>query len=522
MPKNRVRVPMADWTGGVNEDDQAQALAINDLRIARNVYWKGHALSSRNGFARQQTTAINSAAAGNGIWELVRNQGSARDLIAVFGNKLYKNMKNATPTDITGAVTITAGQNNLVTFTHFNDDALMCNGVDVPWKWSGTGNAAVLGGSPPIFNTMLAKWNRVFGAGHAAAPRTISFSAMGDSGTWASTGTVAAVLGDASAAIEGRDFIWQLGHLGDSMFVGLQNSIGQVLYTGDSTTPFLYNQLSDFGIEGAHVYVSYGPMGYFLSRRGVHRIQPSDIGITYESSLISGRRLRATWDGLNKARIKYSYGTLYRTINGNTLCLWPLTSGSGTIHDTVLVMDVTDGPGNERFAWWTGWDANAMASVANSSTLAEELLKLTTTGFVDWCDNGTIDNLTAYTAEAATRWEDFGLPAQKKNFRDLYLEVKQSGSFNLNIDVLYDYATTASQTLTQSTAGAAQASWGGSPVAAVWGTAVWPTLGIVRDYLLGVDDGVVMSLRFYTSGANQPWSIYRAVPAVQGIGETKV
>ena len=512
---------MGDWRGGVNEDEQPSALQPNELRIARNVYLKGTALSARNGFTRLQTVAINSGASGGGVWQLARAQGATLDFIGVFGNQFLSDIKNATPTDRTGAITVTAGQNNLVTFTNFNEVAIMCNGVDAPWQWTGSGNASVLGGSPPLFNTMLAKWNRVFGAGHAAAPRTIRYTPAGDAATWTSSLTVAAILGDSSSAIEGRDFIWQLGHLGDSIFVGLQNSLGRVIYTGDSTTPFRYTQLADFGIEGAHVYVAYGPIGYFLSRRGVHRISPDETGLTYESSLISGRKLRNTWDELNKARIRYSYGTLYRTVDGNTLILWPLTTGGGTIHNITLVMDVTEGPGKESFWWWTGWDANAMASVINASTRAEELLKTTTTGFVDLCDDDTDDNTAAYTAEAATRWEDFGLPAQKKNFRDLYLELKQTGIFNLNIDAYYDYATTVSQRLTQTTSGAAQASWNGSPVAAVWNTALWPTLGIIRSYLLGVDDGVTLSLRFYTSGANQPWSVYRAVPSVEAIGESQ-
>ena len=453
-----------------------------------------------------------------GVFQLIRNQGADADNIGVFGDNLYKDLKNASPTQITGTVTITSGQNNLVTFTHFNDVALMCNGVDNPWKWAGSGNASIIGGSPPIFNTMLAKWNRVFGAGHAAAPRTIRFSNLGDYETWGSSNTVAAILGDSSSAVEGRDFIWQLGHLGDSAFVGLQNSLGRILYTGDSTTPFRYNQLSEFGIEGAHNYVAVGNGGYFLTNRGVHFIRPSDILITYESSLISGRRLRAFWGLLNKSRIKYTTGTLYNTRGGNLLVLWPLSTGSSTTHDAVLIMDVTDGPGKEHFAIWTGWDANAMAQVRNTSSQREELLFTSSVGYVWQGDDGsTSDNGSAFLAEAATRWEDFGVPSEKKNFRDLYLEVRQSGAFDLNIAIYFDYNTAASQTITQTLAGSAQAAWD----SAVWDTDVWPTLGILRDYLLGVDDGVTMAFRFYTAGAEQPWTIFKAVPAVEAVGEAK-
>jgi hypothetical protein len=509
---------MADFSGGLNEDDQPGALQANELRIARNVYWKGKALSSRFGATRLQSSAINGGAAGTGIWQLVRSQGTLFDTIAVFGNKLYKDAKDAAPTDITGAVTITAGQDKLVTFTHFNDLALMVNGTDNPWKWSGSGNAAALGGSPPIFNTMLAKWNRVFGAGHAAAPRTIRYTGLGDPEVWTAAFTVAAILGDSSSAVEGRDFIWQLGHLGDSAFVGLQNSLGRILYTGDTTTPFRYNQLSEFGIEGAHNYVAVGNGGYFLTNRGVHFIRPSDILITYESSLISGRRLKTTWDALNKSRIKYTHGMLYQTRSGNLLVLWPLTTGSGSIHDMVLIMDVTDGPGTERFAVWTGWDANSFGIGRNSSSQREELLFTSTVGYVWQPDDGsTSDNTAAFAAEAATRWEDFGVPSEKKNFRDLYIEARQTGAFNLGIDVYFDYATTLTQSLELSLGGQSQALWGSF----IWGTDLWATLGIERSYLFGVDDGVVISFRLNTDGANEPWSVYKLVPAVEAVGEAK-
>lgn len=525
--KTRIRVPYLDLAGGLNEDDNPAALQPNELRVARNVYWKGRALSTRFGSARLQTTAINSGAAVTGVYQLVRNQGADLDNIAVVGNKIYSNAKGLTPTDITGAVTITAGQNNQVTFTNFNNIVYMANGVDNPWEWSGSGNAAAVGGTPPVFKTMLAKWGRLFGAGHAAAPRTIRFSALNDGETWAAGNTAPATLSDASGVAEGRDYIQQLGHLGDAMFVGLRESIGRVLYTGDATVPFRYNQLSEFGCEGAHSYVAVGERGYFLSTRGVHVIQPSDILITYESSEISGRRLRTFWRDLNKSRIQRTYGTLYRTNDGNTLVIWPLTVGSGTIHDVLLVMDVTDGPGKERFTTWSGWDANSMAAVRDTSSGVEELLFGSTVGFIWEGDNGvTDDNGSAYSAEGTTRWEDFGAPAEKKNFRDIYIEASASGSFNLTIDTYFDYSTTPTQTSTQSLAATNQATWDDGDAVAegvelVWGTSTWPTQGFIRDYLFGVDDGVVMSFRFSTSGANQPWSIYKVVPAVEAIGEAK-
>lgn len=507
-------MPFVDFSGGLNEDESPTALQASHLRVARNVYLEGRALSSRKGSQRFQSSAINSGAAGNGVWELVRSSGASRDILSVFGSKLYKDSKTATPTDITGSLTLTAGQDNHVTFTLFNDVALMCNGVDAPWQWSGSGNGTAISGSPPTFRTMAAKWNRVFGA---AAGRTIRYCAIGDQTSWPAGNTVAAILGDSSSAIEGRDFIYQLGHLGDSLFVGLSNSIGRVLYTGDATTPFRYLQLSDFGSLGRHSYVAVGSNGYFLSRWGVHFIQPTATSLDYETSLISGRRLRTVWSELNKSRIENTYGRAFYTSAGNLLVLWNLTTSGNTTHDEVLVMDVTDGPGTEKFFVWTGWDANTFGVVQNASTKSDELLFTSTVGYVWQGDYGTDDHGTAYETDARTRWEDFGSPAEKKNLRDMYLELKQSGDFALGIETYFDYNTNATQVLSQSVQGSAQAVWD----TAVWDTDTWPTRGFIRNNLLGVDDGMVMSWRFTTDGANEPWSLYKFVPAVEAIGEAK-
>ncbi|MGH9203775.1 MAG: hypothetical protein ACRD2A_21320, partial [Vicinamibacterales bacterium] len=179
--------------------------------------------------------------------------------------------------------------------------------------------------------------------------------------------------------------------------------------------------------------------------------------------------------------------------------------------------DITDGAGTERFAWWTGLPANATGVAINTSSGNEELLFTSTVGFVWQGDDGTNDNGVAYVAEAATRWEDFGSSAEKKNLRDIYVEASQSGAFSLNIDVFFDYSTSPTQRLTQALSGSTQAAWG----TAVWGTDLWPTLGFVRGYLFGVDDGVVCSFRMYTTGADQPWSMYKLVAAVESIGESK-
>lgn len=91
-------------------------------------------------------------------------------LVSVFADKFYESIPG-TPsiwTDRTGAITLTDGEFNHVQFIAHQKNAnkyvIGVNGVDTPFKWTGTGNATVLGGSPPNFSTIAKYHDTVFGA----------------------------------------------------------------------------------------------------------------------------------------------------------------------------------------------------------------------------------------------------------------------------------------------------------------------------------------------------------------------
>jgi len=515
--KSRTRYAQYDFTGGLNQDDHPLGLQPNELQVANNVYWSGKALSSRRGTDNINTSAINGGTAVTGIYDYTRDAGANRDILAVVGDKFYKDARSATPTDITGAVTITAGAANHCHFTTFNENVIVTNGANPPWTWTGSGNASVLSGSPPSFHVTLSKWNRVFGAGHTAAPRTICHTPIGNATIWNAQDTVRATASDTGVAssVEGSDHILVLGHLGDTIFCGLTNSLGRIYYTGDSLAPFIYTQISSFGLAGPHAYVAFGDGGYFVSNRGVHYVTPSDTSINYASSMVSGRKLRTYWSELGKTRLSRVHGTLYYTSNGNWIIVWSFTQGAGTQNNSILLMDVTEGPGNERFAIWTGIQANVLATILNPTTLSEELLFGTDDGFIWRADTGSDDNGAAYVAEVVTRWDDFGQPGLKKRFRDLYLEFRQTGAFALNVDFLYDYenAQTLSSTSTTSTLW----TWDDGTT---WDGSTWGGRNVIQSRLLGVGDGHVLSFRYYTTGTASLWSLYKSVCAVKVGGES--
>mgnify|MGYP001610016985 FL=1 len=147
----------------------------------KHVIWYRSALRKIFGMDR-----INSAQAattrGNGLFYFDVQGDSNR--VAVFGNAFYEDV-SGTWTDRTGAVTITDGADNLWQFINHQQGAnrylIGVNNVNAPIKWTGSGNAAVLGGSPPANFGSIAKYHDIiFGSSN----ESLYFSDDGDPETW--------------------------------------------------------------------------------------------------------------------------------------------------------------------------------------------------------------------------------------------------------------------------------------------------------------------------------------------------
>lgn len=118
-------------------------------------------------FSKEQIIEAGEPKAVTGIFETVL--GSTIKRVVTAGTKIYSLSSSGYLTDITGAVTITESQDNLFQFEKAKDGSgddiiVACNGIDPPIKWTGTGNAAVLGGSPPgNFKYIVWRKNRLYG-----------------------------------------------------------------------------------------------------------------------------------------------------------------------------------------------------------------------------------------------------------------------------------------------------------------------------------------------------------------------
>lgn len=108
--------------------------------------------------------------------------------IAVTLAKAWKRAKTDSAfVDITGPTPLTGGPTDWVKFATFRDMLIFTNGVDPVKKWTGTGNIADLGGSPPKARHVALFQNHVVLANLTwpeVKPQTLAWSDIGNPEVW--------------------------------------------------------------------------------------------------------------------------------------------------------------------------------------------------------------------------------------------------------------------------------------------------------------------------------------------------
>lgn len=316
----------------------------------------------RQGSAAINSSAISGTPAVHGLADWQTDAGQ-RSLVVTAGTKIFKaNDLGSTLTDITGAVTITSGQNNQSTFASLNNLLVRCGGAtpDAPIKWSGAGNAAALGGTPPSGNICRTANNFMFISGIAATPSRVYWSNAIDPETWSASDyvNVRGSDGDRVTALIDRDanllifkrrsihILWTStitvsGSVTLGPLVQIPNAMGCV-------GPLAIDKLPDgrivyMGSDG-HVYMFDGAQFDDISNPPLPRsnIQP-------------------TLDALPAGRLPYAVVRCYPTRNQ----VWISVTTTGTTNNEVIVYDYAL---NCWLSPFTSIAANVMCSVIDTRT----------------------------------------------------------------------------------------------------------------------------------------------------------
>jgi len=319
-----------DFTGGLASSSYVMSIAKNQATLLRNVY-----ISTEGGIEKRRgNTAFNSSAMVSGSTVVTGlgyyKQGDGDEwLMSIAGTKLFKSDSlDGTMDDITGALTITTGQDNIWTHTQMNDLSIFVGGApDAPIKWNGTGNGAVLGGTPPSGRFGFTHNNRFFIGSTAANPSRIAWSILGNPEDWSGTGS-----GTQDIEANDGDVLVGAAPLNtDVVLLFKENSIHQFV---TRTSPFpSFPLFRGVGAVGKNAIVLVDGVAYFITPRGRMKATDGSTVISFPDSIDD------IWDGLSRTRLKFINGVRY-TGEGIDHIIWMCSNGSSTTNNLAIVWDL--------------------------------------------------------------------------------------------------------------------------------------------------------------------------------------
>lgn len=406
-----------DFSGGLNTDSPVTSLELNQALDLQNINLiPSGGFQKRNGNTAFNSSAmVSSSTAISGIGYYRQSNGSAF-LMSIAGTKIFKSDNlDGTMDDITGSVTITTGQDNLWTHSTLNNLSIFVGGApDVPIQFNGTGNAAVLTGSPPSGNFGISANNRMFIGNTSSNPSRIYWSILGNPNDWTGTGSGSQdVAGNDGDVLIGAAII-NTNH----MLLFKQNSIHDLIITN---APFpVFSLFKGVGAISKRAIVNVDDMIYFITPQA--RMKATDGTKIYSFP----DTIDNLWDSLNPSRLQYIHGQYYPKLRQ---IWWFCSTTSSTTHNYCIIWDL------DRKAWLrnpTGFKMNSSVIAVDTTAYAGaydgKIYKLDVTNtYSDASESGGI--IDSYWRSG---WIDYGstIGVKQYPYMELCFQIQTSGNFN--------------------------------------------------------------------------------------------
>jgi hypothetical protein len=348
-------VELNDFSGGLNTFDPEYLSPLNQSPDLDNIVILDKGFKKRNGDSAWNSSAmVSSSTAIAGAGYIQFNSGT-QFLNAVAGTKFFTDSGlSGTMSDATGAITITSGQNNIWTPVNFNNLQIWFGGApDAPFKYSGSGNIAALGGSPPSAYTAFQANNRIFAISTTANPSRIYWPIISNPEDWTGTGS-----GNADVALSDGEAL-QCGVVtGADTAILFKNSSTHMMVLTRAPFP-IYQLQKGIGIAGRYAYAYANGVIYFVTP-GL-RMKSTVDGVNFQSY---PNDINDIWDTINTNRIQYIQGTYYQPLE---CIIWVVSTGSSTTNNYCIIWDIK----HQCFLrCTTGFKANVMALVQNRRLFA--------------------------------------------------------------------------------------------------------------------------------------------------------
>lgn len=451
-----------EFVGGLNSTGGPLSLSEQESSNLQNIdFDKFGSIVKRNGYLNANSSAINSGARVTCLHDYEQSAGT-RFLVSVIGNKVYNwNSSSITgaPSDITGAITVTAG--NICSSATFRDTALFTNGIDLPFQWPGSGNCVAM--TVPASLT-AAKFLAIFQNYTFLANCTVGgsfrsrvyYSNINRIDIWTASDFVD-VSRDDGQQITG------LRVLGDKLVIFKDRSIWVAQFTGDADIPFQFSQSnSSVGcvanqsiqeIDNGLVFLSWDGL-YFFDGFNAYKISDR-LNKTFSSDL---------------STLQFSNVSSMYQHTKNRYWLGVTTTGNSS-NDTVITWTKSRTTvQTDAFSIYKGIAPSFMATVYTDG-ITESAYFGDYGGFVYKADTGVDDYplsiQTAIDGYYYTNWISFDDICDQKGTLSVYVYYQNNVA---TLTLVYSYDLNDGDQFTQSfstSTGGAQ--WD----SAIWNTDVW-------------------------------------------------
>lgn len=481
-------IQLNDFSGGLNTFDPEYISSLNQSPDLDNLIILDKGFKKRMGDTVWNSSAMVSASTAIQGMGYIKLDAGTEYLNAVAGTKFFADASlSGTMSDKTGALTISSGQNNIWNAVNFNNLQIWFGGApDSPFKYSGSGNAAALGGSPPTANNVFAANNRIFAMNTTANPSRIFWPVTSNPEDWTSTGS-----GSSDVAVSDGDSLQCGIPTGpDTAILFKQNSTHLMITTRQ---PFpIYQLQKGVGIAGKNAWAQANGTIYFITP-GL-RMKSTIDGVNFTTY---PNDINDIWDSINTNRIQYIQGVYYQPLEW---IMWIVSTGSSTTNNYLIIWDL------ERKCFLrctTGFKANVATLVQNRRLFMGhyngkmyEKLKASTFSDASEASPGAIDAYWRTPFSGFTTEIDVTI-------HPLYLDVVALTETASTLDLSYGFDFTGVQTTNQFSLQAVGGTWDSS----VWDTGVWggQNSTVINQFILG--RGNLFSYRMRNATASQGFTI---------------
>lgn len=477
-----------DFSGGLNTFDPEYISPLNQSPDLDNIVLLDKGFKKRNGDSAWNSSAMVSGSTPITGMGYIQLDAGTQFLNAIAGTKFFTDSAlSGTMSDATGAVTITSGQNNLWNSVNFNNLQIWFGGApDAPFKYSGSGNAAVLGGSPPTANNVFAANNRIFAMNTVANPSRIYWPILSNPEDWTGTGS-----GSADVAVSDGDSL-QCGIVtGPDTAILFKKNSSHMMFTTRQPFP-IYQLQKGIGVAGKNAWAFANGTIYIVTP-GL-RMKSTTDGVNFTTY---PNDINDIWDSINSNRIQYIQGIYYQPLEW---IMWVISTGSSTSNNYLIVWDL------ERKCFircTTGFKANVLGLVQNRRLFmghynGKLFEKLKSTIFSDASET------TPGAIDAYWRIPFTGLTTEiDVTVHPFYIDVVALTETASTLDVSYGFDFTGVQTTQQFSLQAVGGVWD----TAVWDVGVWggQNATVLQQFVLG--RGNLFSFKMRNATASQGYTV---------------